>query len=191
MRSIAAVGIVLRSTAPDTPLRGRAAHPALAVHQHQYALRCQVAQVDFAGAGADAAAVGREAEIAARVVRAVDGRAGNRQALQVVRDRDFAAAIDVGGCRGLHGSGALDRALPDARAGDDHLFRLLCRQGGLYTCGRNQTRRGEQCVPILTGQGPKRSYIHNDLPREGADASTRYCKEASRTPRVSQCIRAV
>src|SRR6185369_1036447 len=110
---------------------------------------------------------------------------GNRQTLQIVRDRDFAAAIDVRRRRGLHRRGRFDRALPDARASDDHLFRLLLSgEGGLYTCGRDQTRRGEQGVAILTGQGTKRSYIHNDLPREGADASTRYCKEARRGGRA-------
>src|SRR6185436_13743962 len=170
--------------------RGRAAHPAPAVHQHQHALRREVAQIDFARPGADAAAVRRKAEVAARVVRAVDGGAGDRQALQVVRDGDFAAAIDVRSRRGLHGRSCLDRALANARAGDNHLFRLLLStEGRLYTCGWDQTRRRKQGVAILTGQGTKRSYVHDDLPREGADASTRYCKYASGIRRLLKLIR--
>src|SRR6185436_9834540 len=170
--------------------RRGAAHPAPAVDQHQHALRRQVAQIDFTRAGADAAAVRREAEVTAGVVRTVDGGAGDRQSLQVIGNRDLAAAIDIRGRCSLHGSSGLDRALPDARASDDHLFRLLLSgEGGLYTCGRDQTRRGEQGVAILTGQGTKRSYVHNDLPREGADASTRYCKYASGIRRLLKLIR--
>ena len=68
MRSIAAVGIGVEIDGAGNAAGRGAAHPALAVHQHQHALGAQIAQVDLAGAGADAAAVGRKAEVAARVV---------------------------------------------------------------------------------------------------------------------------
>ena len=64
MRSIMLAGMVLRSTEPGTPL-ARRRYAAQAVDQHQGAVGAEIAQVDLGRAGADAAAVGRIAEVAA------------------------------------------------------------------------------------------------------------------------------
>ena len=86
--------------------------------------------------------------------------------------------------RSLHRCGALDGVLPDARAGDDHLFRLVCRPSGLYTCGWDQARRGEQRVAIPAGQGPKRSYVHDDLRERAQTLALDIVKNASWAPHV-------
>ena len=59
---------------------GGAVDPAQSVHQHQDALGAQMPQVDVRCAGADAAAIGGKAEVAAAVEAGVQRRAGDRQA---------------------------------------------------------------------------------------------------------------
>ena len=68
--------------------RGRLIHPADAVHQHQHALRAQMAQVDLRGAGADAAAVGGIAEVARGIELRVQRLAAGGELLE-----DFANAL--------------------------------------------------------------------------------------------------
>ncbi len=97
--------------------RRRAVDPAHAVDEHEHALGAEVAQVGLDRAGADAAAVGRVAEVAARVELAVDRAAGHRQLLQDVADRHQAGAIEILAGQAQHRRGLAER-IADARAGD-------------------------------------------------------------------------
>ena len=58
-------GMELRSTEPGMPLADARVDEAQAVDEHEGAVGAEIAQVDLGRAGADAAAVGRVAEVAA------------------------------------------------------------------------------------------------------------------------------
>ena len=86
-RSIMFAGIVLRSTVAGNAAAAGAVDEAQAVDQHQRALGAEIAQVDLGRTGADAAAVGRIAEVAGIVDLGVQATAGAGQTLQDVGDR--------------------------------------------------------------------------------------------------------
>ena len=114
------------------PGGGSAGDPAPPVHQHQRALRAEIAQRHPGGAGADAVAVLRKAGIAGHVEAGVDRRTGNRQLLQHRAEiREPGAVEVVPGKRG-DGRKPLQRiAAPDARPHDHDLLdsRRLRRLG--------------------------------------------------------------
>ena len=99
--------------------RRRAVHIADAVDQHEHAARAQIAQVDLGRAGADAAAVGRVAQIARIVELGVEAAARARQALEHVVDRVEAGLGHVLLVDEHHRRFLRQRVAADARAGDD------------------------------------------------------------------------
>ena len=100
----------------------RAVDPAHAVDQDQHALGAEVAKVGLDRAGADAAAVGREAEVTARVELAVDRAARRGQLLQDVAHRGEPRALEVLAVELEHRRLLVERIGADARAGHhDHL----------------------------------------------------------------------
>ena len=94
-RSIAASGMEFRSVDPGTPRGRRTVDVADPVDEHEHAPRAQIAQVDLSRASADAAAVGRIAEVARIVELAVEAAARAWQALKHVGDRVEAGLGDV------------------------------------------------------------------------------------------------
>ena len=104
--------------AGDSARRG-AEHVAKAIDQDEDAARAEVAKIDLGGAGADSAAVGRIAEIAAIVELGVEAAARAGQALEDVVDRVEAGPghvllVDEG-----DRSVEIERIAADPGAGDD------------------------------------------------------------------------
>ena len=106
-----------------------------AVDQHQGALGAEVAKVDFGRAGADAAAVGRVADVARIVDLRIEPARGARQALQHVGDRRQAGLVDVGLVDIDDRRIEVERVAANARAGDDDLA-LVGGRGRGRRCGR-------------------------------------------------------
>ena len=120
---------------------------AQAVDEDEHAARAEIAQVDLGRAGADAAAVGRVAEIAAIVEPAVERAARARQALQHLGGGGEAGAVDVGAVDEGDRLGLVERVAADARAGDDDGRAALVRGGG-GGGGRGAGRLGQsRCRP--------------------------------------------
>ncbi len=105
--------------------RGRLVHPAQAVDEDQRALRTEVAQRNRRRAGADAAAVRRETEVAGRVEFRVERRTRNRESLDDIADRAETRRFDVLGRDRQHRRLAFDFGLLDARTGDFDRFEFL------------------------------------------------------------------
>ena len=120
---------------------------AQAIDEHERALGTEVAQVDRGRAGADAAAVGRIAEVARIVELRVEAARRGGDALQRVGDRGKAGARDRLLVDGDDGGGLVGRVATDARAGDDDVA-LGDRVGigdvgaGLRRCGLRECRQG-------------------------------------------------
>jgi len=112
--------------------RRRGVHEAHRVDHHQRALGLEVAQIDLGGAGTDAAAILRIAEIARAVVLGIEAAAGTRQALQHVGDRGKARLVDIRLVHERDRRGLIESVVADARSGDDD---LVVRGGGRRPAG--------------------------------------------------------
>src|SRR5690606_40274762 len=112
---------------------------AHAVDQYQHALGPEVAQVHRRRAGADAAAIGREAEVAAGVELGVQRRAAGGEVLHDVGDRGEAAAVDVLAREDLDRDLAFEFGLLDAGTGDGDRVQRARLRG----VGRRVLRRGK------------------------------------------------
>ena len=95
----------------------RLTHPAQAIDQHQHPLGAEVAQIDGGGTGANAAAIGWEAEVAGRIELGVEARTGCGDLLQHIADRGQTGAIDVGASDDLHRRQPFQLGFLDARTG--------------------------------------------------------------------------
>ena len=138
----------MRSTEPGTPDGGGAVDVAQAVDEHEGAARAEIAQIDLGRAGADAAAVGRIAEIARIVEAAVERAAGARQALQRLGGRGEAGTIEIGAVDEDDGLVLIERVAADARAGDDD--RLLALAGGRVASAERVLREGRRGESVAT-----------------------------------------
>ena len=150
---------------------GRRAHargggfvdPAHAVDQHQHALGAQVAQVGLRGTRADAAAVRREAEVAAGVELGVERRTRAGERLHDVADRGQAAAVDVLAGDALHRHQALCFRGLDAGTGDlDAVEGLDLFVGVVLRQGHGRHQREQQRTADRQAKAGVTDGLHDD-----------------------------